>query len=80
MCFNHFLLLKYDHDLISGADTANEAGKADVVNLCRLAHNNILILLHLKHSDLSACVRYQEGIALDIEPYIYWVVWLVLVL
>ena len=80
MCFNHLLLFKHDHDLISRADTADKARKADIVDLCRLTHSNVLICLHLKHCDLSASVRYQEGIALNIEPYIHWVVRLFLVL
>ena len=80
MCFNHFLLLKHDHDLVSGAYTADKAGKADVVDFRRLAHHYVLICLHLKHSDLPARVRYQERIPLNIEPYIHWVVRLVLVL
>ena len=80
MSFNHFLFLKHDHDLVGRADTANKAGKADIVDFCRLADHNVLICLHLEHSDLAASVRYQECIALDIEPYIHWVVRLVLVL
>ena len=80
MCFNHFLFLKHDHDLVSRADTANKAGKADIVDFCRLADDNVLICYHLEHSDLATSVGYQECIALNVEPYIHWVVWLVLVL
>lgn len=47
--------------------------EASVIHLFRrLAHNQVSVVLHLKHRDLAARVSHEKGISLRVKSDINW--------
>ena len=52
---------------------------ADIMQLCRLADNDVFVCLQLEHSYLTPGVRHQKGISLAIKSDIHRLIRLVFV-